>query len=120
MAIMHILTGNGIEYQVVMHFDVPVGSNSVGNSWGDVLINSGWGGTTQLVEGTGLGEITPAEKIAIEAGAVHEHSGSFRVESGGTSNDELQTSLREFYDLEEIRVINNLKRVLKYFGHTEI
>ena len=118
---MHVLTGNnGNRWTVVMHFAVPAGNNSVGMLWKDALIKSGMGGTTALPDGDGTGgTIGTTEKAAVEAGTVYEHSGSFLVESGGTSNAELRASLRSFYARERAKIIDDLQSKLKYFGYIE-
>lgn len=121
MADMHVIDGdNADRWTVVMHVGVPTGNNSVGVLWSSALINSGLGGTTQLPDGDGeKGTITPEEKTAIQSGTVHEVSGSFLVESGGTSTAQLKASLRKFYGMQKTKAIDDLKRSLKYYGHTE-
>ena len=66
MADMHVLTGNGSKWRVVMHFAVPGGNNAAGVSWADALVNSGLGGMTEMAEGTGPGQIAAAEKSQIQ------------------------------------------------------
>ena len=129
MADMHVLSGDGSNYRVVMHFAVPGGSNAVGVTWVAALLASlttidDLGNTvlppTVLLDGDGTGgTITAAEKALIEAGTLHEHSRTFRIESGGTSNAELRAALWEFYSQEKTRLTGNLQVNLKYFGHTE-
>ncbi len=119
MADMHVLTSGHGEWRVVMHFAVPDANNAVTVNYRAALVSSGLGGTTALTEGTGPGEIPTAEKGQVESGAMYEHSASFRVESGGTSNAQLQAALREFYTQEKDHIIARLQRQLRYFGHTE-
>lgn len=120
MADMHILTGDGLRWTVVMHFTVPGGTNAAGISWTDALVNSGQGGTTSLPDGDGTGgTIDATEKAAVLAGTVAEHSASFLIESGGSSGANVQAALREFYATQKTAVQAALQRRLKYFGATE-
>ena len=122
MSDMHVLTevASG-RFTIVMHFAVPIGNNSVGVPWSVALINSGIGGTTSLPDGDGTaGTInTATEKIDIKAGTVFEHRKALLAESGGSSNLELQASIREFYAIEKTNILAVLQTELKYFGHTE-
>ena len=121
MSDMHVMGGgvDGELWDVVMHFPIVSANNSVGVNWRTAVINSGIGGITSLVEGTGDGEITTAEKTQIEAGEIYEHRASLRAESGGTSTANLRATLQEFYAAEKTRVLNALQVQLRYFGHTE-
>lgn len=120
MSDIHVLSSNlGKHWNVVFHFDVPDVNNMRGVNYRTALVNSGIGGTTSLPEGTGAGMISAAEKALVESGEVFEHSTTYLVESGGTTNVELRATLREFYAIEETRIIANLQQRLRYFGHTE-
>lgn len=120
MSDMHVLTGNnGNAWTVVMHFDTPAGNNVVGVPWADAVVNSGLGGTTVLPDGDGTnGTISAAEKTAIEAGTVFEHSVSFLMESGGTSNPELLATLDALYAVANSNQQAAVGSVLRYFGFT--
>ena len=119
MADMHITTGDGERWTIVMHFPVPDVNNDVAVNYRTALVNSGIGGTTVMAEGVDPGQIGTTEKTAIEAGEVFEHVGTFRVESGGTSNVQLRDSIREFYTRAKVDVIDDMKSRLRYYGHTE-
>lgn len=120
MSDMHVLTGDGKTWRIVMHFAVPGGNNAAGVSWADALVNSGLGGTTVLPNGDGTGgTIVAAEKTAVENGTVFEHEADFRVESGGNSAGNIRASLREFYAAERAGVMAVLSTSLRYFGATE-
>ena len=119
MSDMHVLAGDGKQWSVVMHFAVPDANNAVSVNYRLALVSSGLGGTTQLTEGTGPGQIEAAEKTQVEGGEVYEHRDTFLVESGGTASAELRASLRQFYAREKDNVIAGLQRRLKYFGHVE-
>ena len=121
MADMHVVTGNeNGEWDIIMHFAVPDINNDVGVNYRTALINSGSGVTTSLPDGDGTeGTIDATEKASIESGALHEHRARFLVESGGSSNAELQTTLRAFYTQEKTRILDKLQMQLRYFGHTE-
>lgn len=87
MASVHILSqSSDNEFQCVIHFPAPSGSNSAGLSWKSVLLASGLAGSTRLVEGTGPGQITAAEKAQVLAGDVIEFETVLRIESGGSTS----------------------------------
>ncbi len=116
MADMHVLAGTGGRWRVVMHFPVPGGNNTAGVPWSDAVKNSDAGGSTSLPDGDGTGgTISATEKTAVEAGTILEHTGDFRVESGGS----VQATLREFYAKEKTDITAQLQRRLRYFGATE-
>lgn len=124
MSDMHILVaGADGEYEIVMHFTVPPGNNSVGVPWSIALVNSMGNDENgnPLSPRTALrdGVIDAAEKSAIEVGTVVEHIVTFRAESGGTANAQIRASVRAFFASEKSAVFASLAIRLKYFGHTE-
>ena len=119
MSDMHVLSGHDSDWDVVMHFPVPDANNDVGVSYADAIVASGIGGVTRMTEGTGPGQIVPAEKALIEAGQVYEHRKDFLVESGGTSTANLRATLRDFYAKEKAHQVARIRESLRYFGHTE-
>jgi hypothetical protein len=121
MSDIHVLTGDGMTWSVVMHIPVPDANNSVGVNYRMALVNSGLGGTTSLTEdaGPGPGQISAAEKAQVEAGELYEHRVGFLLESGGTSQAEQRAALRGRYTREKAVEIARLQRQLRYFGHTE-
>ena len=127
MADIYVLTGNNSnEWTLVMHFDVPDTNNAVGINHRDALVASGIGLNTETNRRTILptgddlgGTISTAEEALLDSGARYEHVGSFRAESGGTSNAALQASIREFYAAQNTRSQQDIGSRLRYFGHTE-
>ena len=119
MADMHVLVGGGNKWRVVMHFLVPDENNSVAVSYRAALVASGLGGTTSMAEGVGAGQITAAEKAQIEAGEVLEQVELLSVESGGTAPAQLRAAIRKLYASVQTRIIDQMKKQLRYFGHTE-
>ncbi len=131
MADIHVIDGNlNGEYRVVMHFAVASANNSVGVNWRDALKNSGLIGTfgegptstsvSVLPDGDGTGgTISPAEKTQLANGEVVEHVETVLAESGGTSNAELKATLQSRYTKASIRVLVQLQKRLKYYGHNE-
>lgn len=120
MADMHVLAAGAGGWRVAMHIAVPSGTNSASVPWSDALVASGIGGTTELADGDGTGgTIGATEKAAIVAGTIFEHVGTFRVESGGTSPENIRDALREFYASEKADLVAQLQRRLRYFGATE-
>lgn len=118
MADIHVLAGDGLRYwTLVFHFAVPDQTNNVNVSYRTALINSGIGGTSQMTEGTGPGQITTAELALIQAGELYEFSLPFLAESGATNNAELLTAIRAEYAKHEAPVLNHLKKKLRYYGY---
>ena len=126
MADMHILRGNNSnEWTIVMHFEVPDTNNAVGINYRTALVNSGIGlndsgRRTVLPTGDGTGgTISVIEEALLDSGARYENVGSYRVESGGTSNAQLMSAIQSFYASENERLTAANESVLRYFGHTE-
>lgn len=121
MSDIHILTGSngGTSWQVVMHFPVPDVTNAVAVNYRTALVNSGIGGSTNLTEGTGPGEIAAAEKTQVEAGELLEYRCRFNIEGNGVEVAVVQAMLRAHYTREQGRVIGDVQAQLKYFGHLE-
>lgn len=119
MADIHVLQGDGLRYwTLAMHFAIPNQDNKIGVSYRTALINSGIGGTSQMAEGTGPGQITAAELALIQAGELYEFTLPFLAESGATTNVELLAEIRAEYAKHEIPVLNHLKKQLRYYGYT--
>lgn len=119
MADIHILAGDGLHHwTLAFHFVVPDQNNDVGISYRTALINSGIGGVSQMVEGTGSGQITTAELASLQAGELYEFTLSFLAESGATNNAELLAAIRTEYAKHETPVLNHLKKRLCYYGYT--
>ncbi len=119
MADMHVLTGSKNRWNVIMHFPIPNSNNPVSVNYRTALVNSGLGGFTQLVEGTGPGQITTAEKVQVESGELYEHSVEVFADGTGQSTGGRQALLREVYTVTKDAVIADLQDKLKFFGHTE-
>ena len=97
----------------------------MGVNFRDALVNSGIGKgedgrRTILPTGDDTdGTISAAEEALLDSGARFEHISSWLIESGGTSNVELQASIRQFYASENTVVQASVASRLRYFGHTE-
>lgn len=115
MSKIHVLENNNGKYRVVLHFNVPAGSNSASKTWKDCALSSGDGIATILAEGVGVGQITTVEKTSVESGDVLEVVDNILLESGGAS----PASLEAMAD----GIINNKKALLlqkyKYYGYTQ-
>lgn len=119
MSDMHVLTGDGGgRWTVIMHFPVPDVNNEVGVNYRVALVNSGLGGTTSMVEGTGAGYITSVEKAQIAAGAIYEHVASLLVETGGAGAAQ-QAMLDAQYNRLHTEVVSVMQNKLKYYGYTQ-
>lgn len=114
MSTIHVLAGGNGTFSVVVHTPTPVGTNSAGVSWQTALVNSGMA-RTSLVEGNGPGQITTAEKVQVESGAVVEGRFSWG-DIAGADNPTLIADL----DLRAQQLISarlaQLADQLKYFG----
>lgn len=120
MSDIHVLdAGAGSAWQCVFHVAIPDAANQVSVSYRTALVNSGIGGTTVLEEGTGPGQISTAEKAAIEAGEVYECVVRVRLESGGTQAGQLRATVRACYLHTEDELIAALQRRLRYYGYEE-
>lgn len=119
MADIHVLAGGGLRYwALAFHFPIPDQNNNVSVSYRTALINSGIGGTSQMAEGTGPGQITTAELASLQAGELYEFSLAFLAESGATNNAELLAAIRAEYAKHETPVLNHLRKQLRYYGYT--
>ena len=119
MADIHVLAGDGLRYwTLIFHFPVPPQDNNVGVSYRTALVNSGLGGTSQMVEGIGPGQIITAELALLQAGELYEFSRSFLAESGATNNIELLAAIRTEYVRCETPALNRLRKRLRYYGYT--
>ena len=117
MADIHILTGNGRDtWTYAFHFLVADAVNAVGVNYRTALVNSGLGGTSMMMEGSGSGQITTAELAQIVAGELFEYSRGWLAESGATDNAELLTNVRAEYVRLESIVLNSLQKRLRYYG----
>ena len=125
MADIYVLTGNNSNtWTLVMHFAVPNVNNAVGINFRTALVNSGIGLNTETGRRTILptgddtgGTISAAEEALLDSGARFEHVSSYPIESGGSSNAELQASIREQYAAENAAVQASVASQLRYFGY---
>ncbi len=123
---IRVLTGdNSDRWTLVMHFLVPDVNNVVGVNYRTAIVNSGLGQhedgrRTVLPSGDGTGGTIDATREALlDSGEMFEYVASYRVESGGTSNAQLQSAIQEFYDSQNAAVQASVGSRLRYFGHTE-
>lgn len=118
---IHVLTGHPKrgECEIIFHFPVPDTNNSVGTNHRTALVNSGLGGSTQMTEGSGPGQIATAEKTQIEAGEVFEQRITFSAEGDGKTLEDVNRMLQRKYTREKTLKLAELQARLKYFGHTE-
>ena len=76
MSKIHAFTGNTSgDCRVVIHTAMPSGNNLVGQTWKACWLAAGRN-VTALAEGTGPGQIAPAEKASVLAGDVIELPGT--------------------------------------------
>ncbi len=114
MSKIHVLENTNKKYKVVLHFTVPTGNNSAGNSWKDCALAQGLGATV-MQEGYGVGQITPAEKNSIVAGDVIEVTDTILAESGNASVE----SLDEMADKIIAEKKKTLQEKYKYYGYVQ-
>ena len=116
MSKIHILDASENQgYNTVVHTAVPTGSNSASKTWKDVCLAAGESVTTQLTEGTGVGQITTAEKASVEAGDTLEFSFNILAESSGATSASITAMINEKITNKKLA----LKRKYKFFGYTQ-
>lgn len=117
MARMHIMeAGEQNVYHVIVHAPVPAGNNAANVPWADAIKNAGLV-RTEMNEGTGPGQIDPAEFAEIMAGTKVEASFQWQDDPSWTNQQRLNDlNLRATQAIDEIRT--RLQQGLKYFGHT--
>jgi hypothetical protein len=112
MSKIHILEGDNWSYKVAIHFDTPIGNNSVGHSWKACGLESGLTGKTSLDVGTGPSDITQAEYDSIIAGDIIEIIET--IDPGLTPSNAVVEAL---CDIIITTWNESMACVLKYFGH---
>jgi hypothetical protein len=115
---VHVLTGDGVTYTIVVHAAVPAGNNSAGFTWKQALVNAGLN-TTIMQPGnpaTQPGMALQTEIDSILAGDVIE--GVFAFTAGELSGAALTAAL----DLQATQTLINLSArlaaQLKWYGAT--
>lgn len=116
MSKIHVISGNGRVFTVVVHIATPAGNNAAGVAWSDAVKNSGRAVSVMTV-GTGPGQITSAEMALITAGTLIE--GTFKWDDDpALNNAQRQADL----DLRATQLTNELLAryadELRYFGFT--
>jgi len=119
MADMHVMTGDGERWNVIMHFAVPNVDNEGGVNYRTALVNSGLGGSTAMPKGDGPGQISTVESEQITVGELYEYSVMLPVDGTGQSTDGRRAMLRVQYATLKAAMIAVLRAQLKFFGHTE-
>ena len=113
---IHVLTIERGRGRLVFHIPIPAAINSAGFPYRDALVASGKGGTSQLTEGTGPGQITTAELTQIQAGEVLEVPHTIRVYSTSSGG------LGAYLDSEWVRIQGitqaQLAEELEWYGLT--
>jgi hypothetical protein len=116
MSAIHVLTGNGPVYNVVVHVATPVGNNSAGVLWSDAIKGSGRN-TSVMAVGNGSGQITQNEMNQISAGTIIEAQMQWGDDVSLTNAQRLAA-----IDVAATHLANDLiaqyAADLKYFGLT--
>lgn len=114
MALFHVLElvdpTPPADYRVVIHIPVPAGTNTVGVSWKQVFLAAGRSGRTVLPDGTGPGQIMPAEKAQVTQGDVLEFDTVMDAEPLSRLPGDAQTVAQEF--------VQRLQDAYRLFGHS--
>lgn len=116
MSRLHVLDGTGTPntFRIVLHEATPGGNNSAGITWVLALVNSGRAHTV-MTEGAGAGQITTAEKAAVEAGTTLEATFTFTVDPAWNA-----TTRNAALDAEATKLLAEtqakLAAELKWFG----
>ena len=119
MSDIHVLSGHGDRWEVVMHIPIPIsGTNVAGVDHRTALVASGRN-TTQLTVGeVNPWDITAAEKALIDSGAVYEATRSFNIYESGATNAARIVALKAFYANVKGDIFNKLEKGLRYFGYS--
>lgn len=115
MSRIHVLESVGLNtYRVVVHDTTPVGNNAASIAWSTAIQNAGLAVTT-MIEGTGAGQISTAERATVLNGSVLE--GSFAWQDNPLWN---ATQRNADLDLRATQLIAELQARLsarlRYFG----
>lgn len=116
MAALHVLEGDGIRYRVVAHTNTPNGNNSANNSWKNCILSAGLN-TTVLSEGTGVGQITTAEKNQVVAGDVLEMVFTVDIPTVGTTNNKL-AAVQNAVAKMQADYLAQLQERFRFYGYT--
>jgi hypothetical protein len=119
MSNVHVLERGGATYRMAFHIPIPAGNNSAGLAWSAVLLKSGLGGTTVLVDGNGTGTdggISTTEKAAIAAGTVFEVVD--QVDTGGLSGAPLAAFIDARFAARTTEAQARLSAQLAWWGQT--
>lgn len=115
----HILERTGIDtFRLVLHVDVPEGTNATSIPWSVALVNSGRAHTSLSI-GEGPGTLTPQEKSAIDSGRVLEGSFSFTLNPLWTPRERAAALDGEALKLAA-EMLEEMKASLKWFGAVRI
>ena len=115
MAKIHVLSGDGSAYNLVVHTTMPTGNNTVGNSWKACYLADSSRVST-LVAGAGLGQILATEATDVSAGNIIELTMSIPGKPDGSSYTLAQ--LDAFVDFKVNQELSNLQVKYKFFGFT--
>lgn len=111
MSALHILDQDNGQFRCVAHQAVPVGSNTAGVTWKNVILGAGLN-VTSMTEGALPGQISTAEKAQIIAGDVVEAAFTIPLHSGGVANANIDAyAVAEFANWR-----NAMQRRYSYFG----
>lgn len=100
-------------YRLVIHTAMPTGNNSVGSTWKSVWLAAGRA-STLMTEGTGIGQISAAEKASVLAGdliEINAHVPTEVVSQGAAA-------VNAYVDKLISQVLEKLSRQLAYYGWT--
>lgn len=114
MAKVHVLTGDGGVYNLVLHIPISAGNNGAGQPWRTCLVNSGLGGITALRTGTGPGQISAAELAQVAAGEVYEVSAV--IQTQGISAAGLGAAVDALAAQISAEKLIELQKALQWFG----
>ena len=117
MAKIHVLERTGLDtYHVVVHGPAPAGNNAAGVAWSMAIQNSGRAKTT-MIEGVNAGQISTAERQAVEAGTTIEGVFMWNDTPTWTNAERLaDLDLRATQLLAELTT--RYQAELNYFGFT--
>ena len=91
MANVHVLTIDGNEVSVVMHFNIPNTNNAASVNWRTIAAR--FFGTTTLPDGDGTaGTISTAEKASVVAGSIVEQTQTFKLGTNSPTGPQIDAA----------------------------
>lgn len=119
MSNIHVLTRNGVGFDLVYHIPVNAGNNGAGIAYATAVTRSNYGGTTILPLGDGTGgTIDATEKASITAGTLVERRVTLDITQGGslTTAGQIGTYLDQQFSAITTEIQAEIVTKLQHYG----